>query len=73
MCDVFTHIFTIALLALGQSHECPSASEAIRKGMVKISLYLTHKHIETHGCELSIVTTDALVLKHRAISTYRAD
>ena len=29
---------------------------------------LTHKQLETHGCVLSTVATDALGLKHQAIS-----
>ena len=34
---------------------------------------LTHKHRETHGCVVSTVATDALVLKHQAISIHNAD
>ena len=34
---------------------------------------LTHKHLETHGSVLSTVATDALVLKHQAISIHIAD
>ena len=34
---------------------------------------LTHKQLEQHGCILSTVATDALVLKHQAISTHSAD
>ena len=34
---------------------------------------LTHKHLETHGCVVSTVATDALVLKHQAISIHIAD
>ena len=34
---------------------------------------LTLKHRETHGCIVSTVTTDALVLKHQAISIHNAD
>ena len=34
---------------------------------------LTHKQLETHGCMLSIVATDALVLKHQTISIHSAD
>ena len=34
---------------------------------------LTLKHRETHGCVVSTVTTDALVLKHQAISIHNAD
>ena len=34
---------------------------------------LTIKHRETHGCVVSTVATDALVLKHQAISIRNAD
>ena len=34
---------------------------------------LTLKHRDTHGCVVSTVTTDALVLKHQAISIHNAD
>ena len=34
---------------------------------------LTHIQLETHGCVLSTVDTDALVLKHQGISIHRAD
>ena len=34
---------------------------------------LTPKHRETHGCVVSIVATDALVLTHQAISIHNAD
>ena len=34
---------------------------------------LTLKHQETHGCAVSTVATDALVLKHQAISIHNAD
>ena len=36
-------------------------------------LLLTLKHLETHGCVVSAVATDALVLKHQAISIHNAD
>ena len=36
-------------------------------------LLLTLKHRETHGCVVSTVATDALVLKHQAISIHNAD
>ena len=35
--------------------------------------YLTLKHREMHGCVVSTVATDALVLKHQAISIHNAD
>ena len=34
---------------------------------------LTLKLLEIHGCVLSTVATDALVLKHQAISTHIAE
>ena len=34
---------------------------------------LTHEQSETHGCILSTVATDALVLEHQAISIHNAD
>ena len=34
---------------------------------------LTFKHWETHGCVVSTVATDVLVLKHQAISIHNAD
>ena len=34
---------------------------------------LTLKHQETHGYVVSTVATDALVLKHQAISIHNAD
>ena len=34
---------------------------------------LTHKQLELHGCVLSTVVTDALMLKHQAISIHSAD
>ena len=34
---------------------------------------LTPKHRDTHGCVVSTVATDALVLKHQAISIHNAD
>ena len=34
---------------------------------------LTHKQLETHGCILSNVAADVLVLKHQAISTHSAN
>ena len=36
-------------------------------------LHLTPKQLETHGCILSTVATNAQVLKHQAISTHNAD
>ena len=40
---------------------------------VLIIIALTLKQQETHGCVVSNVATDALVLKHQAISIHNAD
>ena len=40
--------------------------------MVHQKLRLTHKQLETHVCVISTVATDALVLKHQAISMHNA-
>ena len=34
---------------------------------------LTHKQLETHGCLLRTVATDALVPMHQAISIHNSD
>ena len=39
----------------------------------KLILWLTLKHQEMHGCVVSTVATDALVLKHQAISILSTD
>ena len=39
----------------------------------KITHDLTLKHREMHGCIVSTVAADALVLKHQAISIHNAD
>ena len=36
-------------------------------------LSLNLKHMETHGCVVSTVATDALVLQHQAISIHNDD
>ena len=42
--------------------------------MTQTGKCLTLKHRETHGCVVSsTVATDALVLKHQAISIHNAD
>ena len=40
---------------------------------IKQTNILTLKHRETHGCVVSTVATDALVLKHQAISILSTD
>ena len=37
------------------------------------NIVLTHKQLEMYGCIFSPVATDALVLKHQAISIHSAD
>ena len=41
--------------------------------MKTFGFQLTLKHREMHGCIVSIVATDALVLKHQAISIHNTD
>ena len=41
--------------------------------IAKTTSALTLKHREMHGCVVSTVATDALVLKHQAISIHNAD
>ena len=41
--------------------------------LLLLDTHLTPKHRETHGCLVSTVATDALVLKHQAISIHSAD
>ena len=61
-----------------QQHNClyNSLSWLAPKKTSKIHIagtLLTLKHRETHGCVVSTVATDALVLKHQAISIHNAD
>ena len=42
-------------------------------GFYRCKPSLTHKQLETNGCVLDTVTTDALVLRHQVISTHSAD
>ena len=39
----------------------------------EFTILLNHKHRETHECVVSTVPTDALMLKHQAISIHNAD
>ena len=41
-------------------------------GLFRVIISLTHKELETHECKLSPAATDALALKHQAISIYSA-
>ena len=40
---------------------------------INYMVYFTLKHRETHGCIVRTVATDALVLKHQAISIHNAE
>ena len=42
-------------------------------GCTQQMISLTPKQLEMHGCLLSTVATDALVLKHQTISNHSAD
>ena len=44
-----------------------------RKHRWQLETLLTLKHRKTHGCVVSTVATDALALKHQAISIHNAD
>ena len=46
---------------------------SIANALEYVSLAFTLKHQETHGCVVSTVATDALVLKHQAISIHNAN
>ena len=40
---------------------------------IQLIVYLTHKQLETRVCIIIIMATDALVIKHQAISIQNAD
>ena len=46
--------FKVASLALGQSYDCPSASEATLKDMGKINWYQTHNKTQQNGHNVHI-------------------
>ena len=50
-----------------------SGCSSVERYNVPPKLILTLKHRETHGCVVSTVATDALVLKHQAISILSTD
>ena len=58
-------IYPSSILSLCWSHSACFDNSAY-KG-------LTHKQLKMHGCIISTVATDALVLKHQAISIHSAD
>ena len=58
------------MLAPVHFHHGPNVTQQLPNMLVN---YLTPKHRETHGCVVSTVATDALVLMHQAISIHNAD
>ena len=58
-------VITYGVIDLGQ--HWPDSTKSLPEPM------LTLKHREMHGCVVSTVDTDALVLKHQAISIHNAD
>ena len=55
-------------LAAGK-HSCLFSNSMSHCGFI----FLTHKGLQTHWCVFSTLATDAMVLKHQAISIHRAD
>ena len=60
-CNMIERIYILCLIII------------IKSEVWTIAHCLTLKHRETHGCVVSTVATDALVLKHQAISIHNAD
>ena len=67
-------ILTIFVVTLGLFD---SQQNSLQNGATHRLYYFSHmltlKHRETHGCVVSTVATDALVLKHQAISILSTD
>ena len=70
--DVITYPWSKHIAALAVDKRGPRGT--YKNDVIKC-IYdgLTPKHRETHGCIVSTVATDALVLKHQAISIHNAD
>ena len=64
-CDIFTHIYHAALLALQQSYDCPSGSEVSLKDLGKIGQYQTKPNYKM--CANTMVTRSSY-LGHDGIS-----
>ena len=56
-------------VAPGLCHVCVTSPH----GMEIYEFFLPPKQLEMHGCVLNTVATDALVLKHQAISIHSAN
>ena len=61
----FEYVFYDQMKPFQMSDEAP--------GNLLVLSRLTHKQLETQVCLISTVTTAALVLKHKAISSHSAD
>ena len=70
MCD-FDILFVIAWIMCWTNS--PVTGDLGHYDLYVIPLWLTLEHRETHGCVVSTVATDALVLKHQAITIHNAD
>ena len=64
---------TFAWLMKNILHKAPWCVHTVGQNARRLSNLLTHKQLKIHGCILDAVGTDALVLKHQAISTHSAD
>ena len=62
--------FEVYLFTMSFTYHCRYKNS---KNVYEVTRLLTLKHRETHGCVVSTVATDALVLKHQAISILSAD
>ena len=51
----------------------PNNDDLLWSSYVYDTVILTLKHRERHGCVVSTMATDALVLKHQAISIHNAN
>ena len=85
--DEWIHMVTLIWVNIGSGNGLlPDGIKPLPESMMtnlKISVHdvlecfemtnLTPKHWETHGCVVSTVATDVLVLKHQAISIHNAD
>ena len=68
-----SNIFEYARYLNGESIKHFSVTRDGKSSACYIHIRLTLKHRETHGCVVSTVATDALVLKHQAISILSTD
>ena len=68
-----SNIFEYARYLNGESIKHFSVTRDGKSSACYIHIRLTLKHREMHGCVVSTVATDALVLKHQAISILSTD